>query len=75
MNNCPMCTYENKKCVGGAHVNALYEMGVRTVEDYKIKILQLCAECGLEGGKHKASCSFYKSFKPRTWGDGDLDTV
>jgi hypothetical protein len=31
---CPMCEFEGKPCPGGAHVFALYEDGIRTVEDY-----------------------------------------
>lgn len=31
---CPMCEFEQKPCPGGAHAYALWEDGIRTVEDY-----------------------------------------
>jgi hypothetical protein len=31
---CPKCEFEQKPCPGGAHAFALWEDGIRTVEDY-----------------------------------------
>jgi hypothetical protein len=48
---CPMCEYEGRSCVGGAHAAALREDGIRTAGQYAD--LLACTAAGKEEGHGK----------------------